>query len=142
MRTVLADIHAGKLAAQKAGKYYDVEPDELDRYYAARAQEKPAPEGDEFEAAMQRADQHRHQGNSMSAPPFDAPTGGDELAAATHGMPLPAPGIGSDSPPAEARAGAEREARPSTRTRAPKRSRTDGPRGDGRPRELCRHVTS
>ncbi|WP_437590465.1 hypothetical protein [Sorangium sp. So ce1000] len=64
----------------------------------------------------------------MSAPPFDAPTGGDELAAATHGTPLPAPGMGSDSPPAEARAGADREARPSTRTRAPKRSRTDGPR--------------
>ncbi|WP_438015001.1 hypothetical protein WMF18_29490 [Sorangium sp. So ce315] len=54
-RAVLADIRAGKLAAQKIGKFYFVQPEELERYYAARAQEKPAPEGDEFEAAMQRA---------------------------------------------------------------------------------------
>ncbi|WP_437992212.1 hypothetical protein WMF18_01775 [Sorangium sp. So ce315] len=54
-RALLADIRSGKLRAQKVGKYYYVEPDELDRYFAAQAKEKPAPEGDEFEAAMQRA---------------------------------------------------------------------------------------
>ncbi|WP_437600310.1 hypothetical protein WMF28_01950 [Sorangium sp. So ce590] len=54
-RALLADIRAGKLAAQKIGKFYFVEPDALERYYAALAQEKPEPEGDEFEATMQRA---------------------------------------------------------------------------------------
>ncbi|WP_437894258.1 hypothetical protein [Sorangium sp. So ce124] len=54
-RAVLADIRAGKLAAQKVGKYYYVEPAELERYYAAQAKEKPAPEGDDFERAMSRA---------------------------------------------------------------------------------------
>jgi hypothetical protein len=54
-RAVLSDIRSGKLRAQKVGKYYYVQPEELERYYAAGAQEKPPPEGDEFEAAMQRA---------------------------------------------------------------------------------------